>query len=52
MPFAGARRTDLNDNIRAFRYKRHLIFYDQFENSVRIQRVLHHAQDVGSKLVD
>lgn len=50
MPLVGARRSDLDKAIRSFRYRRHLIFYDHFEDSVRIQRVLHHAQDISTAL--
>ncbi|WP_420607137.1 type II toxin-antitoxin system RelE/ParE family toxin [Novosphingopyxis sp.] len=51
MPFIGALRSDLDGTIRSFRYKRHVIFYDFTGATLRIQRVLHDAQDHHAALI-
>jgi toxin ParE1/3/4 len=46
-PGIGTARPELGDGIRMFPYGRYLIFYRKGRLSVRIERILHGARDIG-----
>jgi toxin ParE1/3/4 len=44
-PQMGRERTDFNSEIRALRYKSHMIFYKLNQRGIRIHRILHGSQN-------
>lgn len=49
-PQAGSVREDIDETIRAFRHRSHKIYYDVTKDTIIVQRILHHAMDVPSRL--
>ena len=47
-PFMGRSRLYLRPGLRSFPHKSYMIFYEPFEDSILIVRVLHGAQNVES----
>jgi toxin ParE1/3/4 len=46
MPFAGTRRDDLSPGLRAFSMDRYVIYFHPTDTGIRVERVLHGAQDI------
>jgi toxin ParE1/3/4 len=46
-PDIGTTQPKLGNNVRMLPHGRYLIFYRQGENSIRIERVMHGARDIG-----
>jgi toxin ParE1/3/4 len=46
-PGIGTARPELGEGIRMLPHGRYLIFYRQTQQSVRIERVMHSARDIG-----
>jgi toxin ParE1/3/4 len=49
-PFLGRARDDLRPGARAFPVEQHIIFYEVFEEAVRIARILHRRMDARRAL--
>jgi len=49
-PLAGRQRPELRAGTRCKTYRRHLIFYRFTDDTVFIQRILHHSQDIPAHL--
>lgn len=47
-PGIGTARPDLGEGIRMLPHGRYLIFYRQAQRTVRIERVMHGARDIGA----
>jgi len=49
-PFAGSARTEIRAGLRSKPHGRYVIFYTPLEATIRIERILHGARDIGSAL--
>ncbi|MBU6266821.1 MAG: type II toxin-antitoxin system RelE/ParE family toxin [Sphingomonadales bacterium] len=49
-PLSGTPRPELRDGTRSKRHRSHLIFYRLAEDTVFVQRILHHSQDTSAHL--
>jgi len=51
-PGIGTARPELGDGIRMLPHGRYLIFYRQTQRTVRIERIVHGARDIGGDDLD